>query len=214
MLILLDLWPLKRIQIERRGDNGKALGLKTLYVSFARLLSEKVPFLILSFLSLASSLVSSNKRMGLYDSDFVPISLRISNAIVSSIKYLEKLFYPHDMAIFYPYPTMIPWWQIIGACLLLLLITILAMRAIFRCPYYLVGWLCFLGGLVPFLGFFQAGLWPEMADRYAYLTYIGIFIALSWGIPDLLVRWKYYRPIIITAGSGVILILMVLTWTR
>ncbi len=214
MLILLDLWPLKRIHVERKGDNGKALGLKTLDVSFTRLLLEKVPFLILSFVAFASIPLKATKLMPLYSPEIVPISLRISNAIVSTLKYLGKLFWPHDMAIFYPYPTMIPWWHVIGAGLVLMLISILAMRAIFKCPYCLVGWLWFLVGLVPVLGFVQGGSWPEMADRYAYLTYIGIFIALSWGIPDLLIRWKYYRSIIITAGSGVILILMVLTWNQ
>ena len=214
ILFLLDLWPLKRIQVERREENGKTWGLRTLGVPIPRLILEKIPFLVLSFVSLANGLVGANKRMGLYNSQFIPVGLRISNAIVSPLKYLGKLFWPHGLAFFYPYPSMIPWWHVISAGLVLILITILALRAIFRYPYYLVGWLWFLGALVPFLGFFQAGLWPELADRYAYLTYIGIFIALSWGIPDLLIKWKYYRPSIIAAVSGIILILMVLTWNQ
>ena len=214
ILFLLDLWPLKRIKVESREESEKAWGFRTLGVPIPRLILEKIPFMVLSLLSLASNLVGANKRMGLYSPEIVPMSLRISNAIVSTLKYLGKLFWPHGLALNYPYPSMIPWWQVIGAGLVLILITILVLRAIFRSPYYLMGWLWFLGGLVPFLGIFQAGLWPEMADRYAYLTYIGIFMALTWGIPDLIVKWRCYRPIIITVGSGVILILMVLTWNQ
>ena len=214
ILFLLDFWPLKRTQVERTEDNRRAWGLRILGVPIPRLILEKIPFLVLSLFSLAENLFGANKRMGLYNPEIIPISLRISNALVSCIKYLGKLFWPHDLAIFYPYPSVIPLWQLAGACLVLVLVTIFALRAIFQHPYYLVGWLWFLGGLVPFLGIYQAGAWPEMADRYAYLPCIGIFIALCWGIYDLLARWRYYRTIIAMAGSGVILILMVLTWNQ
>jgi protein O-mannosyl-transferase len=214
MLFLLDLWPLKRIQIERRRENSNSRGLVIRGTPVFRLVVEKIPFLVLSLISLASSLVGANKRMGLYNPEIVPMGLRFSNAIVTSIKYLLKLFWPHDLALNYPYPSMIPSWQVIGAGIVLMLITVVVFRAVLSRSYLLVGWLWFLGGLVPFLGIFQAGLWPEMADRYAYLTYIGIFIALTWGITDLIVKDRYSRAILNIAGSGVILILMVLTWNQ
>ena len=214
IFLLLDLWPLKRIQVERRKENTNSWGLSIRGTPVSRLVLEKIPFLVLSFLSLATNLFRAEKQIGLYSPEIVSISLRVSNALVSSIKYIGKLFFPFDLAIFYPYPHMIPWWQVAGACIILVLATLVFLRAVYRYPYYLVGWLWFLGGLVPLLGIVQTGLWPELADRYAYTTYIGIFIALSWGIPDLIVKWRYHDTIVAGAGSGVILVLMVLTWIQ
>ena len=214
IFLLLDLWPLKRVQVERREESTNSWGLSILGTPVSRLVLEKIPFLVLSFLSLATNLFRAEKQIGLYSPEIVSISLRVSNALVSSIKYIGKLFFPFDLAIFYPYPHMIPLWQVAGACIILVLATLVFLRAVYRYPYYLVGWLWFLGGLVPLLGIVQTGLWPELADRYAYTTYIGIFIALSWGIPDLIVKWRYHNTIVAGAGSGVILVLMVLTWIQ
>ncbi len=213
VLLLIDLWPLKRVRFERIIEKN---GGRTVVqgVPITRLVMEKVPFLVLSLISFLINLHGANVKMGLYSSESIPLDLRLSNAAVSSIKYLGKLFWPQDLAIFYPYPTTIPGWQAAGAVLLLVLITIAALRVITRHPYYLVGWLWFLGCLAPFLGVFQAGVWPEMADRYAYLSYIGIFAALSWGLSELSIRWKNGRQIAAAAGIMVVPALMLLTWTQ
>ncbi len=214
IMLLLDLWPLKRLQIERKDENDKSWALRTSGTPILNLIIEKIPFLALSFASLASNLLGANQRMGLYGAEFAPMGLRISNALVSTIKYLGNLFWPANLAVFYPYPDMIPFWQITGAVLVLVLVTILALRTVLSHPYLLVGWLWFLGGLVPFLGLFQAGLWPELADRYAYLTYIGVFIAVCWGVPELLGRWRYFKTAAVIAMPGILLVLMVLTWIQ
>jgi hypothetical protein len=214
ILLLLDLWPLKRIQVKKGGVNKRWWGIDISGIPLSRLIMEKIPLLMLSCMSLTVNLISAENRMGLYGSGFRPLSLRCSNAIVSYVKYLGKLFWPHDLFVNYPYPSMIPWWHVITAGLVLVSLTLLVFRLIVRYPYYLVGWLWFLGGLVPFLGIFQAGTWPEMADRYAYLTYIGIFIALSWGIPDLLIKWKNHRIIMALGTSTLILVLTALTWVQ
>ena len=96
----------------------------------------------------------------------------MSNALVSYISYMGKMIWPHDLAVFYPYPESIPLWQVGGAVLLLILITALAVRLRRRYPYAIVGWLWYLGTLVPVIGLVQVG-YQSMADRYTYLPMIG-----------------------------------------
>ena len=212
VLLFLDLWPLKRIHVEGGVDTSKFWGLKFSGIPVLRLVLEKIPFIFLSLGSFLYNVMGANKRMGLYSTELKPLGLRVSNVFVSYVKYLWKSFWPHDLVIFYPYPASIPWWQTASTCLVIVLLTISALRAVYKYPYYIVGWLWFLVTLVPFLGIFQAGLWPEMADRYAYLTYIGIYIILSWGIYDLLGKWKFYRFVIPILSSGAVATLMMLTW--
>lgn len=216
ILLLVDLWPLGRIRAAAREGEGAggAWRLRLDGAPVSRLILEKIPFLILALGSFLYNVKGANIRMGLYGAELTPLGLRLSNAAVSSVKYLGKLFWPHDLAVFYPYPDFIPLWQAAGAFLVLTALTVAFIRAVSRRPHYLVGWLWFLGILVPFLGIFQAGLWPEMADRYAYLSSIGIFIALSWGMNDLRERCKPFRLAVPAAGSLALLALAVLTWVQ
>ncbi len=204
ILLLVDLWPLRRVRAVEE-DRG---------MSLARLLAEKVPFMLMSLASVMSTLLMVREHASFYSTDAVPILLRLSNALVSSMKYLGKLFLPVDLALLYPYPSTVPWWQAAGAGILLLLISLAAVKYVRRFPYVLTGWLWFLGGLVPFLGIIQAGQWPEMADRYAYLTFIGIFIVLSWGIYDLAMKTRLPRWVLPASGTALIPILVLLTWMQ
>ncbi len=203
ILLLVDLWPLRRIRTE--GNPG---------MSLVRLVAEKVPFMLMALASVISTLLTVKEHASFYTTDAVPILLRLSNALVSYMKYLGKLFWPTDLALLYPYPDAVPWWQTAGAGFALLLMTIAALKVMRRHPYVLTGWLWFLGGLVPFLGIVQAGQWPEMADRYAYLTFIGVFATLAWGIPDLAGRFGLPRRVTTAACVTVILVLMALTWLQ
>jgi len=203
ILLLVDLWPLRRIRVT--GDAG---------MSLVRLVGEKVPFMLMALVSIVSTLLTVKEHASFYSTDTVPILLRLSNALVSCMKYLGKLFWPTDLALLYPYPAAVPWWQTAGAGFVMLLMTITALKVMRRRPYVLTGWLWFLGGLVPFLGIVQAGQWPEMADRYAYLTSIGIFLTLAWGIPELAGRLGLPRWVSTAAGVCVILVLMALSWLQ
>ena len=214
ILLLLDLWPLKRITIERKEVNCNLWRLRLSGVPISRIILEKIPFMILSLVSLINLSISVNSRMGFTNLEIIPFSQRILYAFATWVKYLGKLFWPLNLAVIYPFPSRIVWWQLAGSGLLLVSVTILALRLLYHSPYFFVGWFWFLGGLVPFLGIIQAGLWCNIQDRYAYLTYIGIFIVLSWGIPDLLARWRYYRTAIAIAGSAVIFGLSLLTWVQ
>jgi len=143
-----------------------------------------------------------------------PIALRLSNALVSYAKYLLLAFWPNDLAVYYPYtPAGIPAWQIISAALLLIGITAFCLFQRKLRPYLIVGWLWFLGTLVPVIGLVQVG-GQAMADRYFYIPSIGLFIALVFGLADVARTPKAFgvAPSFSAAiAGGVLLVLATLT---
>ncbi|MBC2763529.1 MAG: tetratricopeptide repeat protein [ANME-2 cluster archaeon] len=128
----------------------------------------------------------------------------MENAIVSYVKYIVKLVWPRDMAIYYPFPEAIPFWQVIAAIVFLSVITLLSVRLIKKAPYVIVGWLWYLGTLFPVIGISQHGRWPEMADRWMYVPEIGLLIIISWGGAALLSRFP--RPGLVMASLGAVII--------
>ena len=211
ILFLFDYWPLGRIHFEKQKNKICVTG-----VPIPKLVLEKLPLLFLSFISFIGTALQHAKHTTFHSLSQVPMSFRINNALVSYLKYLGKMFWPFHLGVLYPYPNTIPLWQTAGAVIVLIAITTLALWSFLRRPYYLVGWLWFLGALVPFLGIIQSGIWPEMADRYAYITLIGIFIILSWGASDLISLIRT-RTIAYAANAmvGVIICLLALsTWVQ
>jgi tetratricopeptide (TPR) repeat protein len=118
-----------------------------------------------------------------------PLSDRIANALISYGIYIWKMIWPQNLAFFYPFPGILPTWQIMAATLALVIFTALAIRSIIDRPYFIVGWLWYLGTLVPVIGLVKIGDFA-MADRYTYVPLIGLFIIISWGVPDLLRKWR------------------------
>jgi tetratricopeptide (TPR) repeat protein len=118
-----------------------------------------------------------------------PLSDRIANALISYGLYIWKMIWPQNLAFFYPFPDSLPAWQIMTAALVLVIITALAIRSVKDRPYFIVGWLWYLGTLVPVIGLVKIGDFA-MADRYTYVPLIGLFIIISWGVPDLLGKWR------------------------
>jgi tetratricopeptide (TPR) repeat protein len=140
--------------------------------------------------------------------------MRIANAVVSYVSYIGKMIWPHSLAIFYLHPGLtLPPWQIAGASVLLLCITWLAMAARRHYPYVLMGWLWYLGTLVPVIGLVQVGL-QAMADRYTYVPFLGLFIVLSWGLSDLGSSWRYRRTMLATGALMLLLALSLCTWRQ
>jgi protein O-mannosyl-transferase len=186
VFLLLDYWPLERfshgpLYNDRNKFTSKTLALEYQKLSPFFLFLEKIPLLILSVLSIyLSSLSVENYGPRI----FTPIKLRIENALVSYVKYIGKMIWPLDLAVLYPYPRIVPLWQAMGALLLLCLTSTLVIRLIKKAPYFAVGWAWYLGTLVPVLGLVQVGLWPAMADRFAYVPLIGMFIIIAWGVPE------------------------------
>ena len=121
------------------------------------------------------------------------------------------MFRPTELAFFYPFPSAIPIWQSIGAVVLLSAITVAALRWLVTRPWIAVGWLWYLGTLVPVIGIMQAGLWPAVADRWAYVPLIGIFIVVAWGAESVGRRLRLVPVAYTAAGFGVLVILTAVT---
>jgi tetratricopeptide (TPR) repeat protein len=176
VLLLLDYWPLRRIA----GRNSTLPASRFAPATFSRLIAEKVPLMALSAGSAVITLFA--QRASLAPSERFPLSVRLSNAIYSYGMYLGKAFWPARLALFYPHSgNSLRDWQWIGAGLLLVAISVLAWKLASARPYLLVGWCWFLGTLLPVLGIVQVGA-QAMADRYAYLPLIGIFVAVAWSV--------------------------------
>lgn len=211
VLLLLDYWPLCRFKLPPL-DSGQEIrttiksGFQ--YLLILRLVLEKIPLLALSVIGIFLSSLSLQRLGILISTTTVPMKLRISNAVVSYVSYVSKAIWPHNMAVFYPYPQTLPLWQVAGSGLLLGFISILVIRAVRSKPYLTVGWLWYIGTLVPAIGLVQAGLWPAVADRFAYIPFIGLFILIAWGVPDLVSRCSFKEIKLTTAAAALLAILM------
>lgn len=139
-----------------------------------------------------------------------PLSARLENAVYSYAAYLIKTIVPVHLAIFYPHPgTTLPFWQVGGAAVLILLITVFVLRA--GRPYLVTGWFWYLGTLVPVIGLVQVGI-QGMADRYTYVPLIGIFLIAAWGLPELTAGRKSLKAALIPAAAAGLCVLTILTW--
>ncbi len=205
VLLLLDLWPLQRI------ENA---GWKTFFrPSFLRLILEKWPWFALSALSCAATLYAQKAGGAVVALERFPFFWRGVNAIEAWFGYLEKTFWPTRLAVFYPLEHLRPVLPFILAGSCLMAISILAVATLRRHPSFGMGWLWFVGTLVPVIGLVQVGA-QAMADRYTYLPLIGVFIAVVWGVADLLAG-RRFAGLAATALAGLPLFLCaVLTATQ
>ena len=219
VFLLLDYWPLRRFRFGQMGkgcDSGvgqSIFGSTTRSQTFGLTL-EKVPLLALAAFTINLSSSSVQEYGIVLSMESVSMKLRVFNALVSYIQYLGKMIWPQQLAIYYPFPKTIPLWQASAAFMLLVFISGLVIKALKRAPYLAIGWLWYLGTLVPVIGLMQAGLWPAMADRWAYVPAIGIFIMVAWGISDLAARWQFKKTWLSIAAATVILVFTVTTWLQ
>ncbi len=208
VLLLIDFWPLKRIQIDRHK------GIITHILAGRRLILEKIPLLVISAGSVLVAMFSLHRYGDVVTSSAVDWNLRIANALVSYIVYIIKLLLPINLTCFYPFPVKLPLWQSTGAFVLLVSITVMVVRSFDKRPYLFFGWFWYLGTLVPAIGIVQAGLWPAVADRFVYIPYIGLFVAISWGIVDFFKRSGLDTKWLATAGSGIVLVFAALSYNQ
>jgi tetratricopeptide (TPR) repeat protein len=172
VLLLLDFWPLGRHRRE----------------SLPALIREKLPLLVLAAAASAMAVIAQRAGGAIGGLDAYPLGARIANAVVSYAAYLQQTFWPAGLAVFYPHPgSDVPIAATLRAAALLAAVTALAAILRRSRPYLAVGWLWYLGTLLPVIGIVQVGF-QARADRYTYLPLVGIFIMLAWGIPDLLAR--------------------------
>src|SRR6202040_4140329 len=203
VMLLLDYWPLRRFELTSRKEVATKLWL---------LVREKLPlFALVAASAVITSIAQSHAGAVRTFTDF-PIALRLSNALVSYAKYLLLAFWPNDLAVYYPYTgTDIPAWQIIGAALLLIGITAFCFLQRKLRPYLIMGWLWFLGTLVPVIGLVQVG-GQTMADRYFYIPSIGLFIAVVFGLAGIAKSWRVAPSL--SAGIAGVVLLMLATLTN
>jgi len=209
VLLLLDFWPLCRIRFQKAGVVKKFQQRSIVY----RLVLEKTPLFVLVAMSSAVTFYAQKHGGAVASLDVTSLKVRIANALVSYVKYIGKMVYPSKLAVLYPYSEILQGWEIIGACLLLVSISFLAIRTIKQKPYFAVGWLWYIGTLVPVIGLVRIGK-QSMADRYTYVPLIGIFIIIAWGVPELVAQWRYRKIWLTTLATVFITILMGMTWKQ
>lgn len=194
VLLLWDYWPLRRMFASAKEQTSSIPPQK-----FSWLVLEKIPLLVLSLLSAIVTMAAQSSAGAMR---YYPFAIRLANAIVSYVRYIGKAFWPSTLAVFYPHPELSSA-SVAGALLLLLAITAFVIQQ--RTKRYLaVGWLWFLGTLVPMIGVVQVGE-QAMADRYAYLTFIGLFLMVCWGMSEW-VEQRHLSPIWLAVPSVVVLL--------
>ncbi|HEY7425815.1 MAG TPA: tetratricopeptide repeat protein [Gemmataceae bacterium] len=212
VLLLLDYWPLKRF-----GPDNHLLATFSTAPSFARtslgrLVAEKLPLLLLAA---GVCVLTVRAQTHLIESmDAVPFRDRLANSLVAYTSYIRTMFWPSGLALFYPLAREeLVFWRVTGAGLFLAAVSLLALANARRRPYLLVGWLWYLGTLAPVIGLVQLGN-QARADRYTYLPLIGLFIALTWGIGDLLASRRSFRLAAAAAAGVLVGICMIGTWLQ
>ncbi len=212
VLLLLDYWPLGRLQTGQIVDDSnrqaqKSANLYSQRQVFYWLVFKKVPFFVLSAVaSVVAFLVQKGQKAVMLN---LPLSFRIANGLVSYVSYIGKTVYPGRLACSYPLPSGgLPTWQPMVCFIVLIAVTVGVVYAAKWRRYLVVGWLWYLGTLVPVIGLVQVGS-HAMADRYTYLPLIGVFIMVAWGAAELSDRWRYGK-IVLGVSAGIVLTAMLM----
>lgn len=183
LLLLLDVWPLGRVSsVECRGSTEVRNG-KFEVRSFIPLIVEKIPFFALTLVSCVATFIAQKGGGAVVPIKVLSFSERLENAIVASASYLAKLLWPAKLSILYPLRADVPLGAVLVSLAILVLITTWTLWRIRTSPPLFVGWFWYLGMLVPVIGLVQVGM-QQMADRYTYLPLIGVFIMITWEVPN------------------------------
>ena len=178
LLLLWDYWPLRRVTLP--GEIGwETRRSNSFWLQNRKLVIEKIPLFLLTAASAAITVAAQSAGHAVRPLSQYGLLLRVETSVVAYVRYLGKAFWPAKLAALYPHPTQLyPAWQAAGALFLLLAITAVVLYARER-RYLAIGWFWFLGSLVPMIGLVQVGE-QALADRYAYISFIGIFLAVVW----------------------------------
>jgi len=197
VLLLLDYWPLGRFDAHRSNTGRQVL----------QLVMEKIPLIALSAVSSLITFLAQRGAIGWTEQ--LPMSQRITNAFVAYVVYIRQMFWPTELAVFYPHPeNRLPIWEVSLALIILVGIMAAAFVLRKRAPYLVTGWLWYLGMLVPVIGLLQVG-WQGHADRYTYLPQIGLYIAVTWALTDLIRSWRFQRTAL---SAAALIVIGALSW--
>ena len=202
VLLLLDYWPLRRMQ--RTEDRGQ----RTVW----NLIIEKIPLFAFSIGSVVMTLWAQNFALG--STEFLPLKWRVTNAIYSCFEYIWQTFWPADLIPFYVHPeNRLEVWRLLLAALILIAITAIAFVRQRRNPYLIVGWLWYVVMLIPVIGIVQVGLQGH-ADRYTYLPQIGLLFAFVWLVSDLTRSLRAQKIVLSGAALIELATLSILSWKQ
>ncbi len=194
VMLLLDYWPLERFKRK----------------SAWRLVTEKTPFFALAVAASVVTFVVQKRGGSVLAAEALPLGVRSGNALISYCRYLGKLFWPTDLAVFYPHPGHWPLERVVLAGGLIVGLSVLFFVQRRRYPFLLMGWLWFCGTLVPVIGLVQMGL-QAMADRYSYIPSLGVLVIAVWGVNELTESWHYRVVALSVAGAAAIVLCLALT---
>jgi protein O-mannosyl-transferase len=193
VLLLIDYWPLERY---------KDLPLRRKWI---RLSMEKLPLLVMSAAISAVTMAAQRSGGTVAETSGLPLSVRLGNAIVSYAAYIGKMFWPNHLAVFYPHPEhSLPQSEVVASTIILVAIT-LAVLCFHRVRYFAMGWFLFVITLIPVIGVVQVGR-QAMADRYAYIPYIGLFIMVAWGLGSIAYATAITRVVVPLAALCLIFV--------
>jgi len=211
VMLLLDYWPLQRV-LTSNSASCRSNAKMDQFSAVLRLAFEKWPFFLLVLISCVVTFLVQRSGEAVMTFQQFPLHLRIANALIAYERYLGKTFWPSGLVIFYPLPDHWSWIRAMAATAIGLLggISWLVWRIRRQCPYLLVGWLWFLGTLVPVIGFVQVG-GAAMADRYTYFPLIGVFLAVTFGICDLADRFQFPKTATATVAGLILATCLILT---
>ena len=202
VLLLLDYWPLGRLKADKPNSGRKVL----------QLVLEKIPLIALSAVSSIVTFLAQRGAIGWTEQ--LPVSERASNAFVAYVIYIRQMVWPASLAVFYPHPeNRLPAWEVSIALVVLVGITVAAFVFRKKAPYFVTGWLWYLGMLVPVIGLLQVG-WQGHADRYTYLPQIGLYVAVTWAVVELTRSWGLQRMAMGVAAVLVVGALSCLAWVQ
>jgi tetratricopeptide (TPR) repeat protein len=220
VMLLLDYWPLGRVAGGEWRVTGEKNGKPSTPINreqalnctpnafgaqFSTLLLEKLPFFALAAVMSGVAFVVQKQTGVLAAVENLPLGARCGNALISYCRYLGKMVWPADLAVFYPHPGYWPLAQVLLAGGLLLGITVLFIVKRGRYPFLLMGWLWYCGTLVPVIQLVQTGS-HAMADRYTYIPSLGVLILAVWGGYELTRRWRHQVLVLSVAGCAAIVL--------
>lgn len=207
VLLLMDYWPLQRTQIDYHEEEKNFKSNDAIFrQTWSFLIIEKIPLFLINVLSMVLTVYAAKSVHTLAGFEKYSLLERISNALVSYGLYIRKLIWPVDLSVFYPYNTIPISWALFAA-LFLLGVTVFVFIFYKKYPHLIIGWLFYLGTLVPVIGFVQVGK-QSMADRYVYIPFIGLFIMIAWSLPIM----KKTRTLTAVAVTGVLMLFTVTSY--